>query len=101
MQLRISCTGPKSDLCGTLKTIACRAQARIQAAWPINGCGLGTRLSSSNFVGRGYHSIRIKAASGPGVVSTFYLSNNGGLYDKRLNGHDSLVLLPRSILLYK
>eukprot|EP00913_Durusdinium_trenchii_P034963 g32705.t1 len=42
----------------------------------------GTRLSSSNFVGRGYHSIRIKAAAGPGVVSTFYLSNNGGLYDK-------------------
>ncbi|CAK9107863.1 unnamed protein product [Durusdinium trenchii] len=54
---QISCTGPKSDLCGT-------------------------RLSSSNFVGRGYHSIRIKAAAGPGVVSTFYLSNNGGLYDK-------------------
>jgi len=33
-------------------------------------------------VGRGYHSIRLKAAAGPGVVSTFYLSNNGGLYDK-------------------
>ena len=34
-----------------------------------------------------------KAAGGPGVVSTFYLSNNGGLYDKRLGlnrGHGML-----------
>lgn len=54
---QISCTGASSSLCGT-------------------------RLSSSHFVGRGYHSIRLKAAGGPGVVSTFYLSNNGGLYDK-------------------
>ena len=29
-----------------------------------------------------------EAAGGPGVVSTFYLSNNGGLYDKHLGcGH--------------
>eukprot|EP00435_Cladocopium_sp_Y103_P042623 s900_g11.t2 len=54
---QISCKGASSSLCGT-------------------------RLSSSHFVGRGYHSIRLKAAGGPGVVSTFYLSNNGGLYDK-------------------
>mmetsp|Transcript_18038 Transcript_18038/g.40673 ORF Transcript_18038/g.40673 Transcript_18038/m.40673 type:complete len:265 (-) Transcript_18038:56-850(-) len=42
----------------------------------------GTRMSRGNFIGRGYHSIRIKAAPGPGVVTTYYLSNNGGLYDK-------------------
>jgi len=55
---RISCDGPSMHQCGT-------------------------RLSAPhNFVGRGYHSVRIKAAPGPGVVTTFYLSNNGGLYDK-------------------
>ncbi|CAE7356830.1 XTH1 [Symbiodinium pilosum] len=54
---RISCDGPSMHTCGM-------------------------RLTSSNYVGRGYHSVRIKAAPGPGVVTTFYLSNNGGLYDK-------------------
>ncbi|CAE7509264.1 XTH1 [Symbiodinium natans] len=42
----------------------------------------GTRMSASNYLGRGYHSVRIKAAPGPGIVTTYYLSNNGGLYDK-------------------
>eukprot|EP00404_Azadinium_spinosum_P003342 CAMPEP_0180434354 /NCGR_PEP_ID=MMETSP1036_2-20121128/9910_1 /TAXON_ID=632150 /ORGANISM="Azadinium spinosum, Strain 3D9" /LENGTH=359 /DNA_ID=CAMNT_0022440221 /DNA_START=93 /DNA_END=1172 /DNA_ORIENTATION=+ len=46
------------------------------------GSHCGTRLSTSGFVGSGTHSIGIKAAPGAGVVTTFYLSNNGGLYDK-------------------
>eukprot|EP00440_Ansanella_granifera_P073224 gb/GFBE01079458.1/.p1 GENE.gb/GFBE01079458.1/~~gb/GFBE01079458.1/.p1 ORF type:complete len:307 (+),score=54.45 gb/GFBE01079458.1/:1-921(+) len=46
------------------------------------GSQCGTRLSSSAFVGAGTHSVGIKAAPGAGVATTFYLSNNGGLYDK-------------------
>lgn len=45
-----------------------------------NQCG--TRLSSNTFVGQGSHSVGIKAAPGAGVATTFYLSNNGGMYDK-------------------
>merc|ERR1712113_267001 len=33
-------------------------------------------------VGTGVHSMGIKAAPGAGVATTYYLSNNGGLYDK-------------------
>mmetsp|Transcript_94287 Transcript_94287/g.224509 ORF Transcript_94287/g.224509 Transcript_94287/m.224509 type:complete len:254 (-) Transcript_94287:173-934(-) len=58
---------------GSVREISCAGPSAQQC---------GTRLSSSHFVGRGYHGIRIKAANGPGIVSTFYLSNNGGLYDK-------------------
>merc|ERR1712110_582718 len=42
----------------------------------------GTRMSSSFHVGTGIHSMGIKAAPGAGVATTYYLSNNGGLYDK-------------------
>mmetsp|Transcript_41107 Transcript_41107/g.106318 ORF Transcript_41107/g.106318 Transcript_41107/m.106318 type:complete len:318 (-) Transcript_41107:56-1009(-) len=45
-----------------------------------NQCG--TRLSSSKTVGPGVTSMGIKAAPGAGVATTFYLSNNGGMYDK-------------------
>ena len=33
--------------------------------------------------------VIVEAAGGPGVVSTFYLSNNGGLYDKHLGPRDA------------
>eukprot|EP00445_Apocalathium_hangoei_P069755 CAMPEP_0204127372 /NCGR_PEP_ID=MMETSP0361-20130328/11544_1 /ASSEMBLY_ACC=CAM_ASM_000343 /TAXON_ID=268821 /ORGANISM="Scrippsiella Hangoei, Strain SHTV-5" /LENGTH=232 /DNA_ID=CAMNT_0051079411 /DNA_START=61 /DNA_END=762 /DNA_ORIENTATION=- len=42
----------------------------------------GTRMESNSRVGPGLHSVSIKGAPGPGVVSTFYMSTNGGLYDK-------------------
>merc|ERR1712232_331856 len=32
--------------------------------------------------GRGSHAMGVKAAPGAGVATTYYLSNNGGLYDK-------------------
>eukprot|EP00930_Biecheleria_cincta_P084232 TRINITY_DN73725_c0_g1_i1.p1 TRINITY_DN73725_c0_g1~~TRINITY_DN73725_c0_g1_i1.p1 ORF type:complete len:293 (-),score=28.53 TRINITY_DN73725_c0_g1_i1:71-949(-) len=42
----------------------------------------GTWMKSRFKVGAGVHPMRIKAAPGAGVVTTYYLSNNGGLYDK-------------------
>mmetsp|Transcript_84526 Transcript_84526/g.217735 ORF Transcript_84526/g.217735 Transcript_84526/m.217735 type:complete len:268 (-) Transcript_84526:150-953(-) len=42
----------------------------------------GTRLASNRWVGEGSHTLRVKAAPGSGVASTFYMSTNGGLYDK-------------------
>lgn len=42
----------------------------------------GMRMSSHKKVGFGVHSMTIKAAPGAGVATTFYLSTNGGLYDK-------------------
>lgn len=56
-----------------VRTISCDAKS----AW-----NCGTRLASSGKVGKGTHTMRIKAAPGAGIASTFYLSNNGGLYDK-------------------
>jgi len=47
-----------------------------------SGAQCGMRMESSFSSGMGSHSMGIKAAPGPGVVTTFYLSNNGGLYDK-------------------
>jgi len=40
------------------------------------------RMASTFHVGEGLHSMDIKAAPGDGVATTYYLSNNGGLYDK-------------------
>jgi len=39
-------------------------------------------MSSNTWKGAGTHSMGIKAAPGAGVATTFYLSNNGGMYDK-------------------
>mmetsp|Transcript_103900 Transcript_103900/g.334849 ORF Transcript_103900/g.334849 Transcript_103900/m.334849 type:complete len:321 (-) Transcript_103900:460-1422(-) len=47
-----------------------------------SGSQCGTRMESGSNVGIGLHTMTIKAAPGPGVVSTFYMSTNGGLYDK-------------------
>jgi len=47
-----------------------------------SGPQCGMRMESTFNSGMGLHSMGIKAAPGPGVVTTFYLSNNGGLYDK-------------------
>eukprot|EP00441_Pelagodinium_beii_P047572 CAMPEP_0197622608 /NCGR_PEP_ID=MMETSP1338-20131121/2841_1 /TAXON_ID=43686 ORGANISM="Pelagodinium beii, Strain RCC1491" /NCGR_SAMPLE_ID=MMETSP1338 /ASSEMBLY_ACC=CAM_ASM_000754 /LENGTH=255 /DNA_ID=CAMNT_0043192351 /DNA_START=60 /DNA_END=827 /DNA_ORIENTATION=+ len=47
-----------------------------------SGDQCGTRMSSTFHVGRGSHAMGIKAAPGAGVATTYYLSNNGGLYDK-------------------
>lgn len=42
----------------------------------------GMRMSATFRVGRGVHSMSIKAAPGSGVASTFYLSNYGGVLDQ-------------------
>jgi len=47
-----------------------------------SGDQCGMRMESTFNSGIGLHGMGIKAAPGPGVVTTFYLSNNGGLYDK-------------------
>jgi len=47
-----------------------------------SGSKCGTRMESSSYVGIGLHTMTIKAAPGPGVVSTFYMSTNGGVYEK-------------------
>lgn len=47
-----------------------------------SGAECGMRMESTFNSGIGLHTMGIKAAPGPGVVTTFYLSNNGGLYDK-------------------
>lgn len=56
--------------------------AAVVACDAPRGPDCGTRLSSHARVGAGRHALRMKAAPGAGVATTFYLSNNGGLYDK-------------------
>jgi len=58
---------------GNAAIVSCNAKSGDQC---------GTRFSSNFHVGQGSHAMEIKAAPGSGVATTFYLSNNGGLYDK-------------------
>eukprot|EP00405_Crypthecodinium_cohnii_P009012 CAMPEP_0206429184 /NCGR_PEP_ID=MMETSP0324_2-20121206/6090_1 /ASSEMBLY_ACC=CAM_ASM_000836 /TAXON_ID=2866 /ORGANISM="Crypthecodinium cohnii, Strain Seligo" /LENGTH=342 /DNA_ID=CAMNT_0053894817 /DNA_START=46 /DNA_END=1071 /DNA_ORIENTATION=+ len=53
----VQCLAKQGDQCGM----------RMEATWKM---GLGT------------HGMTIKAAPGPGVVTTYYVSDNGGLYEK-------------------
>eukprot|EP00931_Biecheleriopsis_adriatica_P123501 TRINITY_DN9854_c0_g1_i1.p1 TRINITY_DN9854_c0_g1~~TRINITY_DN9854_c0_g1_i1.p1 ORF type:complete len:268 (-),score=53.67 TRINITY_DN9854_c0_g1_i1:83-817(-) len=65
-------SGDRCYLSGPDAVVACNKK----------GSDCGMRMSSKFRVGRGMHSMSIKAAPGPGVASTFYLSNNGGVLDE-------------------
>lgn len=58
---------------GNAAVVSCNAPSGDQC---------GTRMSSNFHVGQGSHAMGVKAAPGPGIATTYYLSNNGGLYDK-------------------
>jgi len=65
-----------AELCrmeGDAAVVQCAARAESQC---------GTRMESSSRVGHGTHEMIIKAAGGSGVVTSYYLSNNGGVYDE-------------------
>ncbi|CAE8742463.1 unnamed protein product [Polarella glacialis] len=56
--------------------------AAVVSCGSKDGDQCGMRMSSNSHVGQGLHAMGVKAAPGDGVATTFYLSNNGGLYDK-------------------
>jgi len=63
----------RCHMVGDAAVVSCDARLGVE-------CGM--RMSSNFKVGLGIHSMTIKAAPGAGVATTFYLSTNGGLYDK-------------------
>lgn len=62
----------------------CREEgdAAIVQCLAKSGGQCGMRMESNFKVGMGRHDMGVKAAPGAGVATTYYLSNNGGMYDK-------------------
>jgi len=47
-----------------------------------SGSGCGARVKKNDAFGVGDVAMKIQAAPGPGVVTSFYISNNGGMYSE-------------------